>query len=187
MLVSLVGIWSSQWQWLKSSLLRPYFSEPNRSAARLVFRRSRIAAPLQGKLQGAIADCGRSHHECAVGDGLGDRFEFFCALEDRRRTHGGPRLAKSHGIRIHQPEAMHSEISHGARRCADVQRIARVHQHHDQIIQIRSGRQGFSFYCTARPHKLAINSWQQNGFTRVCLCWCSASNRLTFVYRRFPL
>src|SRR5713101_493064 len=39
---SQVGMRRSQWQWLRSSLERPRFSEPNKRAARLLARRLRI-------------------------------------------------------------------------------------------------------------------------------------------------
>ena len=53
--------------------------------------------------------------------------------EDFAGIHGRPRLLIGDVIRIHQTQPRETEVSHGAGRCADVQRIASGDQDHAQV------------------------------------------------------
>ncbi len=80
-------------------------------------------------LQSTIAHSSRSHNQGAVGNGLGHGFEFFGAVEQIGGADGGFGFAKSFGKWIHESQPMRAEIAHGASGGANVQRIARAHQH----------------------------------------------------------
>ena len=73
-----IGIVSSQWQWLNSSLLRPVFSEPKSSATRplsrqrLAYLGRSLGQRMERMLQRPLAHRRRPHNQRAVGDCFGD-------------------------------------------------------------------------------------------------------------------
>lgn len=83
----------------------------------------------------ARADRGGSNDESAIGDGFGDGFEFLCVGKKRGSAHGGARFAKRWIVGVDYAKVSESEIAHGARAGANVQRIARRHQHHTQPVE----------------------------------------------------
>ena len=85
-------------------------------------------------LQRAMADGSGADHQGAIRDGLGQRADIRGRLQHVLRLHGGAGFAKRDVVRIHQPQFGESEIAHGARGGADVQRIARRHQDHAERI-----------------------------------------------------
>jgi len=117
-------------------------SEPLANQARAVFQTP------QRMLQFTVAHRRGSHHQRAIGNSSSDSVELFGVCEQLRSTDGGTRLAKSRVVRIHHAQAAETEVAHGARSSAHVERVARRHQHHAQAIEIGRGRQESSFYAT---------------------------------------
>jgi hypothetical protein len=100
----------------------------NRAAGSFVKRAHRL-------LQYAVARRGCSDDQGAIGDGIGNRLVFFCLAEHVRGTHGGTGLAKARRVGIHEAQAINAEIAHRTRRGANIQRIARAYQHHDETVK----------------------------------------------------
>jgi len=80
----------------------------------------------------------------AIGNRIGDRFEFFGCFEDGRGADGGRCIVKGELIGIDQAEMRGSEVRHGAGGRTDVLGIAGAHEDDDEIFQIRE-RQAVHF------------------------------------------
>ena len=93
-----------------------------------------LVEPAHRLLQYAIAHGCRSHHQRAIGDGLGHGLVFLRAVEQVRGADRGASLAKPSREGIHQAQPVSAEIAHGTSRGANVQRIARAHQHHHETV-----------------------------------------------------
>jgi hypothetical protein len=76
-------------------------------------------------LQLTLPDGSCSDDQCAIFNGFGDGFELFGSGEQRLGANGGPRLAKSQLIGIHDAKMEEAKVAHGAGSCADVEGIAR--------------------------------------------------------------
>ncbi len=82
-----VGMFSSQWQWLKSLFVKPDFfgaeQKSNPPGLELLANRGagRFVEVAHGLLQCAIADRGRPHNQSAIGHSFGNSLEFFRRLE----------------------------------------------------------------------------------------------------------
>jgi hypothetical protein len=83
----------------------------------------------------------RSHHERAIGHGLGHGFEFFRGGEHVRGADGRARFAKRRLIRIHHAQPPEAEIAHGARGRTEVQGIPRGHQDNAEPVEFCQGGQ----------------------------------------------
>ena len=79
-------------------------------------------------LELAMADGGGANDQRAVGDGIGDCLEFFRGGQQGGRADGRARLAKRGVEGVDESETLKAEVRHGARRRANVERIARGHQ-----------------------------------------------------------
>ena len=93
-----------------------------------------------------------SHHQRAIRHRFGHRLELFRLREQFRSADGGARLAEARVVRIHDAQAAKTEVAHGARRSAHVERVARSDQHHAQAIEIGGSRQESLFYVTLAFH-----------------------------------
>jgi hypothetical protein len=71
---------------------------------------------------------GGANDQGTVGNGFGDRREFFGAGQNRRSSHRGTCLAIAGFVRIHDAHVQKSEVTHGARGSANVQGIARIYE-----------------------------------------------------------
>lgn len=91
-------------------------------------------------LQNALASRGCADDKRTIGNGLGQRFEFLCLLENLGRADGGARFAEGNRIGIHQTQPMGAEIAHGTGGGADIQRIARADKYDDEVFEF--GRYG---------------------------------------------
>ncbi len=125
-----MGMRSSQWQWLMSSLERPNFSEPKSSAT---------FDPASCSLISCAADSSRcrgrwrSRWPTAVvpttrvqsADRGVDVVDDLRLLENVAGAHGGTGFLESHLVRVHETKIGEAEIAHGASGGADVQGIAR--------------------------------------------------------------
>ena len=151
MFPSPVGMRMSQWQWLKSWLERPNFSEPKRRAtgpdpSRLRISRAPFSSLRTGMLQVPVAHRRGAHHERTIGNCfrhavvlLGSRQHFGCT--DRRT-----RLAKGGVKRVDHSQMREAEVAHGAGGRPNIERIARRHQNHAQTVKCRQERQQRIFY-----------------------------------------
>ena len=121
----------SQWQWLRSSLDRPNFSDPNKQrhrACRSTVCESRLAPlPIGEKDAAACGGAPRWSPPPACSRPLASAtLPNSCAsVHHRGCAHGGNRLAKRHFVGIDDAQMRESEIAHGAGGGADVERIAR--------------------------------------------------------------
>src|SRR5580698_1433324 len=79
------------------------------------------------------------NHERAIGHRIGDVLALFGAGENVSRADRGTGLAKGRRIGIDHTQVVKAEVAHGARGCADVQRIARADQHYMETVEF-SGR-----------------------------------------------
>ena len=75
-----------------------------------------------------------SHHQAAIGDGLGQRRELFGLAQDLVGMYRRARLLKRDVIGIHQPQPRESEVAHGSGRRADIERIPRSYQNDPQVV-----------------------------------------------------
>jgi hypothetical protein len=73
----------------------------------------------------AAADGGGANNEGAIRDGFGNCFEFRGLRKQRRSSDSGTCLAKSQFVGIHHAKMEKAEVTHGAGRRANVERIAR--------------------------------------------------------------
>jgi hypothetical protein len=117
-------------------------TEPLANEARAVFQ-----AP-ERMLQFSVAHGRGSHHQRAIGNSSGDGVELFGACKQFRRANGGTRLAKSRVVGIHDAQASKTEVAHGARGSAHVERVARSYQYNAQAVEIGRSSQESSFYAT---------------------------------------
>jgi hypothetical protein len=121
-------------------------TEPLANQARAIFE-----AP-ERMLQFAVAHRCGSHHERAIGNSRGHCFKLFGAGKQFRCAHRGTRFAKSRVVGIHDAQASKTEVAHGARGSAHIERVARRHQDNAQTIEIDRSSQASSFYATrTRP------------------------------------
>jgi hypothetical protein len=97
----------------------------------------------QRMLQLAMPQRGGSDDERAIGDCLGQGFKLLGAAQDVLRVNSRPRFLERNRLRIHQPQIPESEIMHGSRRRADIQRIPRSHQDYAQVF-----KKGQRRYCS---------------------------------------
>lgn len=93
--------------------------------------------PPERMLQVSVPDCRSSDYERAVGNRVRDRFIFFGAGQHIRGAYCGARTLKGHIVRIYDPQMLKSKVAHRTSGCADVERIAGVHQDHAQVIEFR--------------------------------------------------
>jgi hypothetical protein len=134
----------SQWQWLKSSLVSPNFSEPNSKATGASARARPISrAPNSSRRSGCcnsrwptdvVPTTRRQSATASATLGV-----FLGRLQQRRGAHRRAGFAKGHVIGIDHAQPRESEVGHGARRRSDVERIARRHQNHAQVVSLRFG------------------------------------------------
>lgn len=111
---------------------------------------------LEGVLQVAMADCGGSDHERAIGNGFGYGFEFFCIGEQVRGAHGRTCILEGYIVGIHYPQMEKSKIAHCPSSSTDVEGIAGVHQDHAQMIEFSGNRQAKNIL----RYGLLRSSWQ---------------------------
>ena len=76
----------------------------------------------------------RTHDQRAIGDRLAHAAVLLCFSQHVPGIHRGTRLAKRHFVGIHDTQPAKAEVAHGASRGADVERIARIHQHDAQPV-----------------------------------------------------
>ena len=147
---SQVGMRTSQWQWLRSLLDSPNFSEPKSSATRFVpirlrIRRAPSSRRLQRVMQLPVAHRRRPNHQRAIGHGFGHALKLLGLFQDIGRAHRGTRFAKRLFVRIHCPQMTKAKIAHGTRGCANIQRIAHGYQHDPHSVELRRSKQARSF------------------------------------------
>ena len=122
---SRVGIRISQWQWLKSSLDNPNFSEPNSNATGAAatpcaHHLRALLQPAKRMLQLALAHRGGAYNQAAVSNGFGHRAEHLRIQQHLRGANRGARTKVGRLPRSHQPKiANRSYSSHALpRRCS---------------------------------------------------------------------
>ena len=98
----------------------------------------------------AMAGGGGSDYERAICDSFGYALEFLGAGEELRGAHCGTRFAKGNFVRVHGSQVGESEIAHSASGRAEIERIARRHQHHAKIGEISRSSQAPRFYAAGR-------------------------------------
>jgi len=99
-------------------------------------------------LQIAMPDRSGSNHKRAVGNRIGNRFILFGAGQHVCRAHCGASALKCYIVGMHHSQMAKSEVAHCPSGGADVERIARIHQDHTQVIEFNSREQGI-LYSTA--------------------------------------
>lgn len=99
-------------------------------------------------LQTARADGRRSDYEGAIRDGVSDGREFLGILEQSCGPYGGPSIAKGNVVGIDHSQITRTEVSHGARHRANIQRIAGAHEDYNQLVEFRQEQQAFNFTTT---------------------------------------
>src|SRR5579863_5533890 len=114
-------------------------------------------------LQIARANRSSSHHKGAVGNCLGNGFVFFCGSQHGGGTDRRTSLAECRLEWVHYPQTMKTKVAHRPGSRADVERIARVHQHDMQILEFGGSWQ--ALYFTSRPTEETIA--RRSGSTRV--------------------
>ncbi len=87
-------------------------------------------------LQFAMANGSGADHQAAIARGVCDRVVFFGSGKERRCADGGYRFPEGFFVRHNHAKMQRAEIAHGASRCADIQRIARTHQHDSQVWEV---------------------------------------------------
>jgi hypothetical protein len=101
--------------------------------------------PPERMMQIPVANSGGSHHESAIGYGFGHICLYFCAGEKFRGAYRGTRLSECRFKRRNQPQPGEAKVAHGARSCANVERVARGHQDDVQVFELRRLTQGSLF------------------------------------------
>ena len=86
-------------------------------------------------MQFAFAHRGSSHDQATVGNRLAHAPEDLRLQQHLRGSNSGARPKVGGFPRSNQSKILKTEIAHGARRRTDVERIARAHQHHAQLIK----------------------------------------------------
>ena len=84
---------------------------------------------------------GGPNDKSAIGDSAGNRLMFLRVGEKFRRANSRTRFAKRQIIWIDHAQIAEAEIAHGARRRANIERIARGYQDHAQAVEFRWKRQ----------------------------------------------
>jgi hypothetical protein len=115
---------------------------------------------LDGMLQVAMANgCGPDYERT-----VGNRFRHGFVLLGRRqhggRAHGRAGPLKRNIVRIHHPQTPETEVAHSPGGGADVERIARVHQNHAQMIEFSRSRQAVSIL--RQPGALGLRLLQRS-------------------------
>jgi hypothetical protein len=126
-----------------------------------------IFQPSQRVRQFPVTDRCGSNHQRAVGHGFGNALVLFRARQQRRSSDGGTRLAKGYVVRVHHSKPEKPEIADGASGRADVERIARGHQHNAQTVEFSRNRQGWLFYDAHAATRIAGFSTPGVGSLRV--------------------
>ena len=90
---------------------------------------------LQRMLQIAIPYGRGSHHERAVGNCVGHSFIFLGVCQHVRRAYGRTGTLEGHIVWVHHPQMTKAKVTHSSSRRAYVERIARIHQNHAQMIE----------------------------------------------------
>ena len=139
---SRVGMCISQWHWLRSSLERPTFSEPNSNATRREPRllrmrfapySSRCSGWCRSRLRSVVVPTTRAQSATASAHTR----VLFGVFQDRRSADRRTCFAKSQRVRIDDAKPQESEVAHRARRRTEVQRIARADENDTKIVGIR--------------------------------------------------
>lgn len=81
----------------------------------------------------AVVIAGSADHQTAVAEGFGQGGVLLGRFKDGTGFDSGFRLAEGDLIGVDDAEIEEAEIAHGPCGGADVQRIARIHQHHTQV------------------------------------------------------
>ena len=97
-------------------------------------RRAPDSSRFKRVLDFAVPDRRGSHHQRAIGHGLGHALELLGVREDLGSADGRARLAKGRFERIDDAQVAKSKVAHGASSRANVQRIARGHQNDTEAI-----------------------------------------------------
>jgi len=99
-----------------------------------------------GMLRLAAANSGRADNKSAICDGFGNGFEFRGLCKQRFSTNGGTRFAEGQFVGIHDAKMEETEVTHGARSGANVERIAWLDEDDAQVVELGEGRQGRRVY-----------------------------------------
>jgi len=94
-----------------------------------------VLEPADRMLDRTASDGRCSDDERAIGDGVGDGWEFARTLQEVSCFDGRFRLQKGDVVRVDQAQIHGAEVAHCARGRADVQRVARRHQNHGEVLQ----------------------------------------------------
>ena len=132
---------SRKWQWLRSWFRQAnlFRAEQQCYAVGGKFFANQAGAGFQAlhrMMQLPVVDRGGSNDQRAIGDGLGNAPIRFGIGQQGCRSYCRAGLAKCYVVRADYPHVRKPEITHGTRRCSDVQRVARGHQHHTQTIEL---------------------------------------------------
>jgi len=84
-----------------------------------------------------MSDGGGSDDERTIGDRFSDRCVAFGLGQHIRSSDRGTSTFKSHGVWIYRSQIAESEVAHGPRRGADVERIAGIDKDYAQAVEIR--------------------------------------------------
>jgi hypothetical protein len=84
-------------------------------------------------IQLAVSHRRGTHHERAICDRVGQILEFLGSFQQFGTANGRAGFPEGEAEGVHDTEMPRSEIAHGAGRSADVQRVARAHEHDYQI------------------------------------------------------
>ena len=102
--------------------------QPLANQARAIFQ-----AP-ERMLQFPVTHRRRPYYQRAIGDRLGYALVLLRLLQQRGCADRGFCFAKCHFIGIHYAQAEKPKVAHGTSRSANIERIARRHQHHAQVV-----------------------------------------------------
>ena len=96
----------------------------------LLHERCEIGQRYDWLLRLAVLEGSGPNHEGALPDGLGQRCVFACGLQQMRCSDGGLRFTPMGKIGSCNRQMLETEVCHGARHSADVERVARRDEHY---------------------------------------------------------
>ena len=115
----------------------------NKATSKMLAQRTRGSVePADRVLQLPKSHGSCSHHKGAIPDGFSDGLEFFGFGEQRRGADRRTGLAKRQFVGVHDAKMEKTEIAHGARGGADVERVARGDKDDPQPVGFGIGSQG---------------------------------------------
>ena len=96
--------------------------------------------------------CG-ANDQPTISNRIGHARVFFRAGKQGRGAHRGSGFAKRNFVRIDDSKPQKTEVAHGTRRRAEIERITRPYQNHAQTVEFSREGQEALFYDTCAMRK----------------------------------